>query len=123
YVQSVSSNVGAVGQSLSINQGRMFIELKPRDQRPAVTEVIQQLRRETSRVPGMQVFLQPIQNPSFGARTSRTLYIYALQGLDSKSLYDFAQRLAARLRSNPLLQDVNTDLQPDAPVVSVQVDR
>ena len=123
YVKTVASNVGAIGQSLSINQGRMFIELKPRSERPPVQDVIQQLRRETSRVPGMQVFLQPIQNLNFGARQSRTLYIYTLQGLESGPLYDFSQRLAARLRSSPLLQDVNTDLQLDAPVVSVQVDR
>ncbi|WP_458095085.1 efflux RND transporter permease subunit [Roseomonas sp. WA12] len=123
HVQSVSSNIGASGQSLSVNQGRMFVELKPRAERPLVTDVIQGLRRETSRVPGMQVFLQPIQNLNFGARQSRTLYMYTLQGLESGSLYDFAQRLAARLRTSPLLQDVNTDLQLDAPVVNVQVDR
>ncbi|WP_426958628.1 efflux RND transporter permease subunit [Muricoccus radiodurans] len=123
YVATVASNVGAVGQSLSINQGRMFIELKPREQRPPVTEVIQQLRRATAQVPGMQVFLQPIQNLSFGARQSRTLYTYTLQGLETGPLYDFSQRLAARLRGLPQLQDVNTDLQLDAPVVSVQVDR
>jgi len=123
YVRSVSSNVGAVGQSLSINQGRMFVELKPRNERPPVVEVIQRLRRETSQVPGMQVFVQPIQNLNFGARQARTLYLYTLQGLESGPLYDFAGRLAARLRANPLMQDVNTDLQLDAPVVNVQVDR
>jgi HAE1 family hydrophobic/amphiphilic exporter-1 len=122
-VKALTSNIGAVGQSLSINQGRMFMELKPRNERPAVQEVIQQLRREVAQVPGMQVFLQPIQNLNFGARTSRTLYIYTLQGLETGPLYDFAQRLAMLLRNSPLLQDVNTDLQLDAPVVSVQVDR
>ncbi|UFN48765.1 efflux RND transporter permease subunit [Roseomonas sp. OT10] len=123
YVVTVASNVGAVGNSLSINQGRMFVELKPRDQRPPIGEVVQQLRREVSRVPGLQVFLQPIQNLSFGARQARTLYIYTLQGLETGPLYDFAQRVAARLRQDHLLQDVNTDLQLDAPVVQVQVDR
>ncbi|UPG73900.1 efflux RND transporter permease subunit [Roseomonas gilardii subsp. gilardii] len=122
-VQMVNSSVGAVGTSLSINQGRMFVELKPRDQRPPIGEVVQQLRRATARVPGLAVYLQPIQNLSFGARQARTLYIYTLQGLDPGTLYDFSENLAARLRRLPQLQDVNTDLTLDAPVVSVQVDR
>ena len=122
-VQMVNSSVGAVGNSLSINQGRMYVELKPRDQRPPIGEVVQQLRRATARVPGLSVYLQPIQNLSFGARQARTLYIYTLQGLDSDTLYDFSEKLAARLRRLPQLQDVNTDLTLDAPVVSVQVDR
>ena len=122
-VQMVNSSVGAVGNSLSINQGRMYVELKPRGQRPPIGEVVQQLRRATARVPGLSVYLQPIQNLSFGARQARTLYIYTLQGLDSDTLYDFSEKLAARLRRLPQLQDVNTDLTLDAPVVSVQVDR
>ena len=123
YVTMVNSSVGATGNSQSVNQGRMFVELKPRDQRPPVGQVVQELRRAVSRVPGLAVYLQPIQNLSFGARQARTLYIYTLQGLQTGPLYDFAERLAAQLRKLPQLQDVNTDLTMDAPVVSVQVDR
>ena len=53
-------------------------------------------------MPGLSVYLQPIQNLSFGARQARTLYIYTLQGLDSDTLYDFSEKLAARLRRLPL---------------------
>jgi len=123
HVVSVVNNVGASGQSQVINQGRMFIELKPRDQRPSVQEVIQDLRRRTSRVPGLAVFFNPIQNLSFTARQARTQYIYTMQGLSSADLYESAERMATRLRRIPGLQDVNTDLQMDAPVVNVSVDR
>ncbi|MCQ8811754.1 efflux RND transporter permease subunit, partial [Escherichia coli] len=75
------------------NQGRMFVQLKPREERPAVTEVLQQLRRQTAGIPGMRVYLNPIQNLNFGARQSRTLYQYTLQGLRADELYSWAERM------------------------------
>ena len=123
HVNSVVATVGAVAGSASINQGRLFVELKPRNQRPDITTVLQDLRRQVSTVPGMRAFLQPIQNINFGARQSRTLYIYTMQGLRLDELYEWAPRLEARLAQLPQLQDVNTDLQVDSPVVMVNVDR
>ncbi|WP_160121833.1 efflux RND transporter permease subunit [Rhodovarius lipocyclicus] len=123
YVNTVVSNLGAVGGSISINQGRLFVELKPNGQRPNIQTVIQTLRRETSSIPGLRVFMQPIQNINFGARQSRTLYLYTLQGLRLDELYDWAPRLEQALSRVPQLQDVNTDLQLDSPVVVVNVNR
>jgi HAE1 family hydrophobic/amphiphilic exporter-1 len=56
HVKSVVSSVGAVGGSASINQGRLFVELKPRRERGDVQTVIQELRRQASGIPGMRVF-------------------------------------------------------------------
>lgn len=123
YVVSVVANVGAVAGSASINQGRIFVELKPLGARPPMPEVVQQLRRQLGGIPGLRVFVNPIQNINFGARPSRTLYLYTLQGLRLDELYDWAQRIEARLQRVPELQDVNTDLQLDSPVVQVTVDR
>lgn len=123
YVVNVVSSLGTQGGSISINQGRMFLELKPRAERPPVQQVIQELRRAANATPGMRVFLTPIQNISFGARQTRTQYVYTLQGLRLEELYEWAPRLEQRLQGIPLLQDVNTDLQLDSPVVQVNVDR
>jgi len=123
HVLNVVSSLGTVGGSISINQGRMFVELKPRDVRPPIEEVIQDLRRQAARFPGLRVFLSPTQNISFGAQQSRTLYQYTMQGLRLEELYDWAQRMEQRLLELPQLQDVNTDMQLDAPVVQVNVDR
>ncbi|MBL6079960.1 efflux RND transporter permease subunit [Belnapia sp. T18] len=122
-VANVVSNIGAAGGSISINQGRMFVELKPAAERPGIVQVIQQLRRETSQIPGLRVFVQPIQNLNFGSRQTRTLYLYSLQGLRLEELYDWAQRMEQQLLKIPQLQDVNTDLQIDSPVVQVNVNR
>ncbi len=123
YVTNVVSNLGAAGGSISINQGRMFVELKPAGERPKITEVIQQLRRTAAQIPGLRVFINPIQNLNFGSRVTRTLYLYTLQGLRLDELYDWSQRMEQRLLQLPQLQDVNTDLQIDSPVVRVVVDR
>jgi HAE1 family hydrophobic/amphiphilic exporter-1 len=123
HVVHVVSSLGAQGGSVSINQGRMFIELKPRAERPPVEQVIQELRRAANATPGLRVFLTPIQNISFGARQTRTQYVYTLQGLRLEELYEWAPRLEERLQRLPQLQDVNTDLQLDSPVVQVNVDR
>ncbi|WP_419897826.1 efflux RND transporter permease subunit [Roseomonas sp. USHLN139] len=122
-VELVNSIVGISGSSQALNQGRMFVQLKPRAQRKPVTEIIQELRRQTGGIPGMRVFYNPIQNLNFGARQSRTLYQYTLQGLRSEELYDWSERMTEALRRLPMLQDVNTDLQMAAPILSVNVDR
>ncbi|MBO1079155.1 efflux RND transporter permease subunit [Roseomonas haemaphysalidis] len=121
-VELVNASIGG-GTGNASNQGRMFVQLKPREERPAVTEVLQQLRRQTAGIPGMRVYLNPIQNLNFGARQSRTLYQYTLQGLRADELYSWAERMQATLRRLPGLQDVNTDLQLNAPILSVNVDR
>lgn len=124
YVESVVSSVGIAGPSAALNQGRLFVQLKPRTARPPVGEVIQSLRHDAARaVPGFNVYMQPIQNISFGGRSARTLYLHTLQGLNTAELYDWSGRILAKLRTLPELQDVNTDLQLNNPIVSVDVDR
>jgi HAE1 family hydrophobic/amphiphilic exporter-1 len=123
HVAQVVHRIGVGGGTQAMNQGGMFVELKPRAERPAIGQVVQQLRREASAVPGMRVFLNPIQNISFGARQSRTLYVYTLQGLRQEELYDWAGRMTDRLRALPQLQDVSNDLQLAQPILQVEVDR
>jgi hydrophobic/amphiphilic exporter-1 (mainly G- bacteria), HAE1 family len=108
----VNSSVGATGFSPATNQGRLFINLKPRDQRKAsALEVIQQLRVAVANVPGMKVFFQPIQNIQVGGRLSKSLYQYTLQDGDLDELYHFAPILDKKLSELPGFQDVTSDLQ------------
>jgi HAE1 family hydrophobic/amphiphilic exporter-1 len=123
HVAQVVSSVGIAGSSSALNQGRLFVQLRPNGERPPVGEVIQQLRRDVAGLAGMRVFLNPIQNLSFGARPSRTLYVYTLQGLRTDELYDWAGRMTEAMQRLPELQDVNNDLQLTSPTVTVTVDR
>ncbi|PWC83865.1 acriflavine resistance protein B [Azospirillum sp. TSH100] len=120
-VVDVISSVG-VGGSTG-NQGRMFITLKPRDQRASATEIIQQLRRQVNGIPGMAVYMQPVQNLRIGGRASKSLYQYTIQGLDLDELYQWSGRLEQSLRGIPILQDVTSDLQLNNPQAYVHIDR
>ncbi|CAO3418627.1 efflux RND transporter permease subunit [Azospirillum doebereinerae] len=120
-VADVISSVG-VGGSTG-NQGRMFLVLKPRDERPGAAEVIQQLRRQVNGVPGMAVFMQPVQNLRIGGRSSKGLYQYTIQALNLEELYQWSGKLEGVLRGTPSLQDVTSDLQLNNPQAYVHIDR
>ncbi|MBP2294456.1 efflux RND transporter permease subunit [Azospirillum rugosum] len=120
-VEDVTSSVAIGGNS--INSGRMFVVLKPREERPGAGEVIQQLRRQLAGIPGMAVFMQPVQNLRIGGRQSKSLYQYTIQGLDLDELYQWSGRLERALHDIPILQDVTSDLQLNSPQAYVHVDR
>jgi len=123
YVASYNNEVGQVGARMGVNGGAFYIQLKPRDQRPPVGEIIQQLRRQVSAVTGINVFFQPVQNLNIGVKSSRSLYQYTLQSGNLDELYRFAPLVAAQMRRHPALQDVGSDLQIKNPQAIVNIDR
>jgi hydrophobic/amphiphilic exporter-1 (mainly G- bacteria), HAE1 family len=122
-VNAYNSSIGAAGLSSTLNNGRFFIQLVPRDQRPSVTEVIQQLRRQTAGVPGINVFFQPVQNFQIGGRLAKSLYQYTVQAGDLPTLYRYAAQLRDGLVRLPGFQDVTSDLQIRSPQVMIDIDR
>ena len=123
YVASYNNEVGQVGPRMGVNGGTFYIQLKPRNQRPPVTQVIQDLRRQVAAVPGINVFFQPVQNLNIGVRSARSLYQYTLQAGNLDELYHFAPLVEAQMRTLPILQDVASDLQIKSPQAIVNVDR
>ncbi len=122
-VTGVSSFVGAGSINATPNTGRMTIALKPRTQRDPAPVVIARLQDAMGGVPGMSVFMQPVQDIQIGARVSRTQFQYTLMDTDPQELATWAPRLLARLRTMPDLADVTTDQQSDGFATRVQVDR
>jgi HAE1 family hydrophobic/amphiphilic exporter-1 len=123
-VETVNSTVGAVGSSTSVNVGRLFLGLKPRDQRTqSATEIIQDLRRAVAVVPGINVFFQSVQNIQIGGRLAKGTYQYTLQGGDLEELYSWAPKVEGRLRTLPGFQDVSTDLQIGSRQAIIDIDR
>ncbi|MGE5547921.1 MAG: efflux RND transporter permease subunit [Solirubrobacterales bacterium] len=122
-VVTVTSAVGVSGLSNATNAGRMFINLKPRSERPPVTEVVQQLRKKLGNQPGIAVYIQPVQNLVVGGRSSKSLYQYALEGIDQGELNAFSERMRELMAAEPLFQDVATDLQIKNAQAMVDVDR
>jgi HAE1 family hydrophobic/amphiphilic exporter-1 len=106
------------------NTGRLFITLKPRDQRTAsADQVIARLGRETQQIEGARLFLQASQDVRVGGRASRTQYQYTLQGSDIAQLNEWAPKMLAKLKTLPELRDVASDQQTAGTTLTVTIDR
>jgi hydrophobic/amphiphilic exporter-1 (mainly G- bacteria), HAE1 family len=123
YVVAYNMEVGIGGSRFGINSGDLYVELKPRNQRPPIGEVIQQLRREVAAVTGINVFLNPVQNLNVGARPSKSLYQYTLQAGNLDELFRFAPLVDQAIRKLPGLQDISSDLQIRSPQAILRVDQ
>ncbi|MGB7260256.1 MAG: multidrug efflux RND transporter permease subunit [Pseudolabrys sp.] len=106
------------------NTGRMFITLKPRDERTAsADQVIARLRNQVDQIEGARLFLQAAQDVRVGGRASRTQYQYTLQGADIEQLNEWAPKLLTKLKSLPELRDVATDQQTEGTTLTLKIDR
>ncbi len=123
YVEAFMSAIGPSGISIAENQGRMFMRLKPRSERPNADRIIQELRPKLAAVPGINVFMQNLPPIRIGGMLTKSQYQFALQSPDTGLLYSIVPRLEARMRRIPGLQDVTSDLEISNPQVDVRIDR
>ena len=125
-IQTVTAFVGGGGPGGgSSNVGRMFIALKPQNQRKGVTadDVVNRLRKKLTSVPGAQLFLQVQQEFQIGGRGSDAQYQYTLWDENLSELNSWAPQLLARMRTMPQLRDVSTDQQDQGLQASLVIDR
>ena len=111
------------GGSGSQNTGRMFVNLKPRDQRKPMKLVVEGLRRKLSEVAGIATFLRPTQNLQLGGRQSKSQYQYILQSVTAGELSDWSIKLQDKLRGDPVFKDVTTDSQLKGLQAELKIDR
>ncbi len=118
-VESVAGFLGG-----SVNTGRMFGGLKPREERDvSVDQVIARLRGKLAHVPGATLYLQAVQDVRVGGRFGAAQYQYTLQGDDPEELFEWAPRVYERLRKLKVLADVNSDQQNRGLQASLTIDR
>jgi multidrug efflux pump len=122
-VDSLSSFIGVDGSNTTLNTGRMLINLKPREDRGSVSEVIRRLAESSRGVPGIELFMQPVQDLTIEDRVSKTQYQLLLTSPDQAVLADGSQRLLERLRTLPQLADVASDLKDKGLRAHVEIDR
>ena len=123
-VAAVASFIGADGTNPTINTGRLSITLKPRDQRRAsAEEIIARLRPKAAEVPGVELFLQPVQDLQIETRVSRTQYQYTLEDPDFAELEAYAPRVLEKLRTLPQLRDVASDQASGGRQLKLTIDR
>jgi len=120
-IASVASTLGG-GQN-TLNTGRMFINLKPRDERESMPKVLEELRKKVRAVPGMAVYFRPVQNLQLGGRTSKSRYQYTLQSVRAEELNAWSNKLLDRLRRDEAFRDVTSDSQLKGLQASLRIDR
>ena len=123
-VDSVSSSIGAGLGGQTGNNGRIWINLKPFNQRDLNAQgIITRLRGKLQQVEGMNVFLQAAQDINVGGRLARTQYQYTLMDADLTELYDWSPRILDKMRSLPMLRDLATDQQVAGTTATLTIDR
>jgi multidrug efflux pump len=127
-VAGISSFIGADGTNTTLNSGRVQINLKPlgggKDERSvSATEVIDRLGPKLEQVPGIKLYMQPVQDLTVDDRVSRTQYQYTLEDPSQTELDSEAKRFVAELKKLPELADVVTDQQLGGAAESIVIDR
>ncbi len=124
-IDTVSGSVGGSGGfGGSVNTARSFIQMKPLNERKLpVDEVIARLRPKLSKVPGAQLFLQPVQDIRIGGRGSNTQYQYTISADSLTDLNIWAPKLVEAFREIPGLRDVNSDQQTNGRESTLVIDR
>jgi len=123
-VASLSSYIGVDGDNVTLNSGRVLINLKPHDERDVTaSEVIDRLRPELAKLPGIQLFMQPVQDLSIEDRVSRTQFQFSLESPDSELLQEWTPKLVEALRQRTELTDVTSDLQSNGLQIFLDIDR
>jgi multidrug efflux pump len=123
-VQSLSSFIGVDGTNMTLNSGRFLINLKPHDERKADVEtVIRRLQDRLSTIPGISLYMQPVQDLSIDATVSRTQYRFVLEDANPDELASWAPKLVDRLGQQPQFADVASDMQENGLAAYVTVDR
>jgi len=123
-VASLSSYIGVDGDNATLNSGRLLINLKPHAERDVTaSQVIDRLRSGLAQIPGIELYLQPVQDLTIEDRVSRTQFQFTLESPEDELLRQWTPRLVEALSQQPELRDVASDLQNRGLQVYLNIDR
>jgi multidrug efflux pump len=123
-VVSLSSFIGVDGTNITLNSGRMLINLKPVDDRSAsASDVIRRLERETADVTGISLYMQPVQDLSIDTTVSRTQYQFVLEDANPTEFNTWVPKLVDQLQQLPQIEDVASDQENQGLSAYLTIDR
>ena len=123
-VVSVSGNIGVDGTNNTLNSGRLMINLKPHGHRSASAgAILERLRQEAAKVPGITLALQPVQDLTIDANVSPTQYEFALEGSNQAEVNSWAAKLVQRLEQVHEVRNVSADVQAEGLSAYIDIDR
>ncbi|MCC8941604.1 efflux RND transporter permease subunit [Bradyrhizobium sp. Arg68] len=122
-VATVGSAVGAGGGTYTVNNGRVFIQLKPADQRDPIDKVIARLRSNLAKIQGITLYMQPAQDITIGARLNKTQFQYTMSDADAGELSHWADQFLEKIKTLPSVADVTTDQLNSGPLLDIKIKR
>ena len=123
-VQTLSSFIGVDGTNATLNSGRMLINLKPHgERRDSALAIIERLRENVRHVPGITLYMQPVQELTIEDKVSRTQFQFTLTCPDEVLLHEWVPKLIADLQQVPVLADVASDMQNQGLQAFLEIDR
>src|ERR1700752_2017284 len=122
-VATIGSAVGAGGGSYTLNDGRVFIQLKPAKQREPIEKVMARLRTNLAKIQGITLYRQAAQDITIGARLNKTQFQYTLNDADPGELKHWTALFYEKLKSLHSVADVATDQLNAGPLLDVTIKR
>jgi len=123
-VVSLSAFIGVDGTNATLNEGRVLINLKPRDERAATASaIIRRLQDEVAGIPGITLYMQPVQDLTIDATVSRTQYQFVLEDANAAEFDTWVPKLMQKLQQLPQLADVATNYATNGLSAYVNIDR
>jgi hydrophobe/amphiphile efflux-1 (HAE1) family protein len=122
-VASVGAAVGAGGGNTTVNDGRVYIALKPKSERGSMAEVLERLRTNLAKIQGITLYMQAAQDITIGGRVSKTMYQYTLNDADPGELNHWAALFLDKIKAVPGITDVATDQLNAGPMLDITIKR
>jgi HAE1 family hydrophobic/amphiphilic exporter-1 len=122
-VAAASAAVGAGGGNTTVNNGRVYIALKPQNQRDPVDQVMARLRTDLAKIQGITLYMQAAQDITIGGRLSKTQFQYTLDDADPGELNHWAALFLDRIKTIPGIADVTTDQLNAGPLLDITIKR
>lgn len=122
-VATVGAAVGAGGGNATVNNGRVYIALKPQNQRGSMDQVLARLRTNLAKIQGITLYMQAAQDITLGGRVSKTMYQYTLNDADPGELNHWAGLFLDRIKTIPGIADVATDQLNAGPMLDITIKR
>ena len=122
---NVASSISVIGGGASsgYNTGRIFIILKPKSDRAKMAKIMEGLRAKFKEIPGLQVYMRPVQNLQLGGKSSKSRYQFTLQSVGFEGVNEWADKLMQKMRADPMFRDVTSDSQMKGLNVKINIDR
>ena len=122
-IDGLVSIVGG-GAGSGSNTGRMFVSLKPRSERGNMKEVVESLRKDVRNIPGLAVYLRPVQNLQLGGKVTKSRYQFILQSVGFEGINEWSGKVTEKMRADStIFKDVTTDSQLKGLQAQIDIDR